>query len=214
MIIYPFQSGNLITWRVLSCFPLQLVGKLHITVNGNDLILSCRLIQRSIKSCSSKTNSKKQLIWHCRQKLLTALSFYHFWWAKTVSLKSLIPNQHPHSSHTGVLNNHFTVTHLLAAFFHPYSLTVCFTFQHASVTVTAHVWTAACVSSVATSPPVRTARAACQVTTETRPMAANARVSAAPPLTFIYFAHTRNPASSCNHFPLTQCTVPGCVAPT
>lgn len=53
--------------------------------------------------------------------------------------------------------------------------------QRASAMATAIVWTAVCVNSAVTSPPVLTARPACLVTMETRPMAANARVSAASP---------------------------------
>lgn len=51
--------------------------------------------------------------------------------------------------------------------------------QHASVTATAHVLMAAFASSAVTSPPVLTVRPAWPVTMETRPMVANARVSAA-----------------------------------
>lgn len=72
--------------------------------------------------------------------------------------------------------------------------------QPASVMATARAWTAVCASSAVTSPLALTARPACLVTMETRPMAANARVSAASPQMLNYSAHIRLNGFACYHF--------------
>ncbi len=58
-----------------------------------------------------------------------------------------------------------------------------FVSQHASAMATARVWTAACASSVVTSPPAFTVKHACPDTMETQPMVESAKVRIFAPAT-------------------------------